>query len=60
MAQYILEFIGLTSADLTFLTMSDVLRVIVFMYTGLYALRIILTFISNIFPQGKTSIFRGI
>lgn len=60
MAQYILDFIGITSTELAMLTLSDVLKVIIFMYTGLYALRIVMSFISSVFPSGKNSVFRGL
>jgi len=60
MAQYIFDFIGLTSSDLMFLTMTDVLKVLIYLYAGMYALRIILAFVSSIFPGGKNSVFRGL
>ncbi len=59
MAEYLFNFVGLSADNLMFLTMSDVLKVIIYMYAGLYSLRIILNFVSNIFPGGKNSVFRG-
>ena len=60
MAEYILQFIGLSSTDLMFLTMTDVLKVLIYLYAGLYALRIVFNFILSIFPGGKNSVFRGL
>jgi len=60
MAQYIFDFIGISSTDLTFLTMTDVLKVLIYLYAGMYCLRVILSFVSSIFPGGKNSVFRGL
>ena len=60
MVQYIFDFVGLSSADLTFLTMTDVLKVMIYLYAGMYCFRVILSFVSAIFPNGKNSVFRGL
>ncbi|MBQ7797554.1 MAG: hypothetical protein IJ371_00340 [Clostridia bacterium] len=58
MGKYILDFVGV--GGLTFNTLSDVLTVIIYVYAGLYALKIIMMFISSIFPNSRNSIFRGL
>ena len=58
MAQYIFDFVGI--GNFTFTTISDVLNVLIAVYAGLYAFKIIMSFISSIFPAGKNSIFRGL
>ena len=58
MGQYILDFVG--AGDLTFTTLSDVLAVLFLLYAGLYAFKIIMSFISSVFPNSKNSMFRGL
>jgi len=58
MGKYILDFVGV--GDLTFTTLSDVLAIIIYVYAGLYALKIVMSFISSIFPNSRNSIFRGL
>lgn len=57
MARFIFDFVGIT--DLTFLSFSDIVKALFMLYAGLYALRLIIGFISSIFPSGKNSVFRG-
>ena len=58
MAQYIFDFVGV--GDFTFTTLSDVLNVLLALYAGLYAFKIIMSFISSVFPNSKNSMFRGL
>lgn len=58
MAQYILDFLGV--GDFTFTTIGDVLNVLIAVYAGLYAFKIVMSFISSVFPNSRNSIFRGL
>lgn len=60
MAQFVFDFIGLSSSDLMMLSMTDVLKVLIYLYAGMYCLRIVLSFVSSVFPGGKNSVFRGL